>query len=78
MVTGICSEAAVLRWFSSVLKKVFSKIRNNYRKQPVWESPFNKAEGLKGYNFINRRSNTGVVREYCEIFKNNFFYRTPP
>ena len=44
----------------------------------MWESPFNKAEGLKGYNFINRRSSTGVFREYCEIFKNNFFYRTPP
>ena len=27
---------------------------------------------------LKRDSNTGAFCEYCEIYKNDFFYRTPP
>ena len=43
---------------------------NIHSKTPVLESLFNKVAGLKVCNFIKKS-------EYCEIFKNNFFYRTP-
>ena len=37
-----------------------------------------KVAGLKAYNFIKKEIPIQVVFcEYCEIFKNSFFYRTP-
>ena len=42
------------------------------------ESLFNKAAGLKVYNFIETKTPTQVFScKYCEIFKNSFFDRTP-
>ena len=58
-------EAAVRRCFSN---KCSSKFLNTHRKTSVLESLFN-----------NGVSSTQVFScEYCEIFKNSFFYRTPP
>ena len=49
-----------------------SNFFNIHRKRPVFESLFNNIAGL----LINLQSNTGVI--YCEIFKKNVFYKTPP
>ena len=38
----------------SVKRTAFLKFRNIYRKTPVLESLFNKAAGLKGYNFVKK------------------------
>ena len=53
---------------ADVLKNMCSSkfFRNNQRKTPVLESLFNKVGGLQ------------FSCEYCEIFKNNFFHKTPP
>ena len=40
------------------------------------ESLFDKVAGLK-VTFIKRDSNTSVSREFSQIFKSIFFYRTP-
>ena len=45
---------------------VLKKFRNIQRKTPVLESVFNKVAGLQ------------LSCEYCEIFKNSFFHKTPP
>ena len=34
--------------------------------------------GLQTCNFFKKDSSTGAPCGYCEIFKNSFFYRTPP
>ena len=59
--------------------RCFKKIRNIHRRTPVFVSVSNKVVGLKGCNFIKKSlQNTGEFYcEYCEIFKNGFFYRTP-
>ena len=44
---------------------VLKKFRNTQRKTPVLDSAFNKVSGLQ------------LSREYCEIFKNTFFHKTP-
>ena len=44
---------------------VLKKFRNTQRKTPVLDSAFNKISGLQ------------LSREYCEIFKNTFFHKTP-
>ena len=43
------------------------------------ESPFNKVEGLKDYNFIKNKLQHGYffAREYCDIFKKTYFCRPP-
>ena len=45
-----------------------------------WNSLFNKGTGLQVYNFIKKRlqHRCFLVSEYFEIFKNSFFYGTPP
>ena len=47
------------------------KFRKFHRKTPVLESLFNKVAGLQA--LLKRVSNTD-----SELFKNKFFYRTPP
>ena len=43
------------------------------------ESLVNKASGLKTCNFIKKKIPTHVFSyEYCDVFQNSFFYRTPP
>ena len=47
-------------------------------KTPLSESLFNKVAGLQPCNCILKKSQTQVFScEYCEIFKNSFFYRRP-
>ena len=46
-------------------------------KTPVLESLFDKVADLKACECIKIDSNTGFFCEYCKIFKNSFFYRTP-
>ena len=49
-----------------------------HRKTPMLESLFSKPAGLKAHNFIKKYTPTQLFFcEYCEIFKNRFFYRTP-
>ena len=42
------------------------------------ESLFEKFGGLKAFNFIYETPTQVFSCEIWEIFKNNFFYRTPP
>ena len=58
------SEAAVRRCTS---KQVFLKISQCSRKTPVFESLFNKAEGLKPCIFIKKKFSC----ECCETFKSS-------
>ena len=45
----------------------------------VLESLFNKVAGIQASNFIKKRLLTQVFScKKCEIFKNSFFYKTPP
>ena len=45
----------------------------------VGESLFNKVADLKACNFIEKEIPEQVFfREYCEFFKNSFFYGKPP
>ena len=46
-------------------------MRDIHRKTPVLESLFSKATGLRNPTKL-------FPCEYCKIFKNSFFYRTPP
>ena len=49
------------------------------KKKPVLESLFNKVAGLNVCIFIKKETATQMLScEYCEMFKNSFFYRTPP
>ena len=48
------------------LNRRSQKSSNIQRKTPVLESVSNKVEGLQ------------FSCEYCEIFKNSFFHKTPP
>ena len=50
------------------VKKLFLKILKNSQENP----------GGKLYDFIKKDSGTVFSYEFCEIFKNIFFYRTPP
>ena len=52
--------------FESHYNKVASLL-NIHRKTPVFESLFNKVTGFQPFSC-----------EYCEIYKNTIFYRTPP
>ena len=48
-------------------------------KTPVLESLFDKFADPQTCNFIKKETPTQVFScEYCEILKNNFFYRTTP
>ena len=49
------------------------------RKTCVAEYLFNKVAGMKVCIFIKKETPAQLFScEYCEIFKNNFFYKTPP
>ena len=49
------------------------------RKACVAEYLFNKVAGMKVCIFIKKETPAQLFScEYCEIFKNNFFYKTPP
>ena len=48
-------------------------------KHLCWSLFFDKVADLKACNFIKKETLTQVLFcEICEIFKNTFFYRTPP
>ena len=50
-----------------------------HRKAPVLESLFKKVAGLKAYSFIKKETPAKVFScKFYEIFKDTFFYRTPP
>ena len=64
-------ESAIRRYFSDWV----------FLKTPVLESFFKKASDLNACNFILKKVSNSVFLfscEYCEIFKNSFFYRAPP
>ena len=58
--------------------KLFQKFRNIQRKTPALKSLFKKVADLKGSNLIKKTWTQVFPYEYWEIFKNSFFYRTPP
>ena len=63
-------EAVIHRWS---VKKVFLKVLQNSQKKPCARvSCFNKVAAKKETFALM------FSREYCKIFKNTFFYRTPP
>ena len=64
----LLAEAAVCRCSS---KKMLLKFRNIHRKTHVLESIFNKETLLE-------KDSQVFSCEYYEVFKNTFFYRTPP
>ena len=39
---------------------------------------FNKVTGLRSATLLKKTLAQVFSREFCEIFKNTFFYRTPP
>ena len=59
-------------------QKPSSKFHNIHRRIPVSEPLFENVVGLKAYNFNKKVSPSQVFScEYCKIFKNSSFYRTP-
>ena len=61
------------------IKKVFLKISQISQENTTLESLFNKVEGLKVFNFIKKETPPRLFFcEYCEIFRKNFLYGTPP
>ena len=71
---GQITEAAV--WKCSV-KKVFQEISQNSQENTCVRVFFNKVAGT--CNFIKKETLTQVFScEFCEIYKNTFFHRTPP
>ena len=59
------------------LKKVFLKFRKIHRKTSVPESLFKTVAGLRSF-FIKKGHLAEVFScEFCEIFKNTFFHKTP-
>ena len=54
------------------------KIVNSHRNRPVLESIFSKAAGLGLRLYLKETPTLVPSCEYWEIFKNSFFYRTPP
>ena len=59
-------------------KKMFLKIWENSQKDTCVEvSFFNKIAGLRPSTLLKKETPTQVFFcEFCQIFKNNFFYRT--
>ena len=63
----------------SFVKKVFLKISQNTQKTPVSESSSLIKLQAQACNFIKKETQAQVFScEFCEIFKNSLFYRTPP
>ena len=57
---------------------MFLKTSQNSQETPAPESLFNKVVG-NASNFIKKETLAQVLScEFREIFKNTFFYRTPP
>ena len=68
--TRVSSGAAIRRCF---VKKLFLKISQNSQESTCARVSF------LACNFIKKEALTQVFPcEFCEIFKNTFFYRTPP
>ena len=77
-----------IRYFRSSLPEVFLKRRSKkfceiHRKTPVLESLFyyscSRSLLPQTCNFIKKGTLAQVFPgEFCEIFQNTFFYRTPP
>ena len=60
---------------STRLQVISLKFRNIQRETPVFDSFFNNVPGLQLYQ--HETPTQVFCCEYCKIFKNNFFYRTP-
>ena len=74
---GECKTEAVA-WRSSV-KKVFFKILRNLYENTCAIASFLIRLQAEACNFTNKETLAQVFfSEFCEIFKNTFFYRTPP
>ena len=64
--------------------EVFSKVGvlenfTKFAEKHLYQSlSFNKVAGLSLQLYLKKESGTCVFCEFCEIFKNTFFYRTPP
>ena len=71
------NKKAVTQSYS--VKNVFLKISQNSQKKNLRQNLFfNKVAGAT-CNFIKKEALSQVFScEFCEIFKNSFFYRTPP
>ena len=53
------------------------KFSDIHRKTPMLDFLFNKVAAIQACNFIKKKIPRQVLScEYCEIFKNSFFYRT--
>ena len=93
IIDKFCSGPLVLYIFMQVIrnaKQSFADVLQNrcslnickfHRKTPILEFLcFNKVAGLKAWNFIKKRCFPTEVFscKICEIFKDTFFYRTPP
>ena len=64
--------------FTDAFQISSKKFRSIRRRIPVLKSLFNNVVGLQDCNFIKKEIPTQVFScEFCEIFKNTFFYRTP-
>ena len=61
------------------VRKLFLKISRNLQGSTCARVYFNKVCRPQAENFIKKEALAQVFScEFCEIFKNNFFYRTPP
>ena len=59
------------------LKKNSEETLTNHKKDKQSSGVFYKTE--QACNFIKKEALAQVLfNEFCEIFKNTFFYRTPP
>ena len=76
----VCQAAIIQKQPFTVVpqNKCFQKFRNIHKKTVVLEFLFNKVAGLKICSFIKKETPTQVFSyEYCEIFKDSFFYIRP-
>ena len=66
--------------FADILQRgVLKSFANFTRKHLCWRSLFNKTAGLKAWNFIKKRLQHKFFSvKFAKLFKNTFFYRTPP
>ena len=55
--------------------KNFTKFTGKHLRQSLF---FKKVAGIRLQLSLKKDSGTGFSCEFCEIFKNIFFYRTPP
>ena len=60
------------------VKKVFLEISQNSQENTCARDYFLIKLQAKAWNFIKKESLTQVFSCFCEISKNNFYYRAPP